>query len=100
MTRTRLNAAYHGLFKAIQRQVGDQRGPQVPMKRMRQMPGVAEPVDGDHIRAGYFSVWTLPPRAPFTGIRNRLTMWWKLYDAALLGRNRRLHNCGIYNNTM
>lgn len=65
VTLIRFDAAYHGLFKANRRQLADYPRLSAYMKRILQLPGVAETVSLDHITRGYYSIKALNP----TGIR-------------------------------
>ena len=61
VTLIRFDAAYHGIFKTNLRRITDYPGLQSYMERVLRLPGVAETVDIDHIKAGYYSVKALNP---------------------------------------
>jgi putative glutathione S-transferase len=61
VTLIRFDAAYHGLFKTNLRRIADYPRLQAYMERVLRLPGVAETVDIDHIKAGYYSIKTLNP---------------------------------------
>ena len=61
VTLIRFDAAYHGLFKANLQRIVDYPHLQSYMERVLRVPGVAETVNIDHIKAGYYSVAALNP---------------------------------------
>ena len=61
VTLIRFDAAYHGLFKTNLRRIADYPRLQAYMERALRLPGVAETVDIDHIKAGYYSIKALNP---------------------------------------
>ncbi len=61
VTLIRFDAAYHGLFKTNLRQLQDYRHLQDYLARMLAVPGIADTVNLDHIKAGYYSIKTLNP---------------------------------------
>lgn len=61
VTLIRFDAAYYGLFKANLRQVRDYPKIKAYMKRIYQYPGIAETVNIDHIKRGYYSIKALNP---------------------------------------
>ncbi|MBN8630469.1 MAG: glutathione S-transferase C-terminal domain-containing protein [Rhodobacterales bacterium] len=61
VTLIRFDAAYHGLFKTNLRQIADYPRLQAYMERVLRLPGVAETVNIDHIKAGYYSIKALNP---------------------------------------
>lgn len=61
VTLIRFDAAYHGLFKTNLRRIADYPRLQAYMERILRLPGVAETVNLDHIKAGYYSIKALNP---------------------------------------
>ena len=61
VTLIRFDVAYHGIFKTNLRRIIDYGGLQSYMERILHLPGVAETVNIDHIRAGYYSIKALNP---------------------------------------
>jgi putative glutathione S-transferase len=61
VTLVRFDAAYHGLFKCNIRRIADYPALAVLMRRMLALPGIAETVNIDHIKAGYYSIKALNP---------------------------------------
>ena len=61
VTLIRFDAAYHGLFKTNLRRIADYPRLQAHMERILRLPGVAETVNLDHIKAGYHSIKALNP---------------------------------------
>ncbi|MEZ5658146.1 MAG: glutathione S-transferase family protein [Burkholderiaceae bacterium] len=61
VTLIRFDAAYFGLFKTNLRQLAGYPRLSAYMARMLRLPGVAETVDIDHIKAGYYSIKALNP---------------------------------------
>lgn len=53
MTLIRFDVAYHGIFKTNLHRIIDYAGLQSYMERILRLPGVAETVNIDHIKAGY-----------------------------------------------
>ncbi len=61
VTLIRFDAAYHGLFKTNTRQLSDYPRLSAYMEQILHLPGVAETVDLDHIKQGYYSIKALNP---------------------------------------
>jgi putative glutathione S-transferase len=61
VTLIRFDAAYHGLFKTNIRRVADYPRLSAYEERILRLPGVAETVNLDHIKAGYYSIKALNP---------------------------------------
>ena len=61
VTLIRFDAAYHGIFKTNLRRISDYTNLQPYMERILHLPGVAETVNMDHIKAGYYSIEALNP---------------------------------------
>ena len=61
VTLIRFDAAYHGLFKTNRRRIADYPRLSAWMARVLRLPGVAETVNLDHIKAGYYSIKALNP---------------------------------------
>ena len=61
VTLIRFDAAYHGIFKANLRRITDYVQLQAYMERILHLPGIAETVSIDHIKAGYYSVKAINP---------------------------------------
>ena len=61
VTLIRFDAAYHGLFKTNLRRIADYPRLSAYMDRILRVPGVAETVDLDHIKQGYYSIKALNP---------------------------------------
>ena len=61
VTLIRFDLAYHGLFKINLRQVREYPNLRAYMQRIHGLPGIAETVDADHIKAGYYSIRALNP---------------------------------------
>lgn len=61
VTLVRFDVAYHGLFKCNLRRLSDYANLQSFCRRMFDWPGVAETVNFDHIKRGYYSIKTLNP---------------------------------------
>ena len=61
VTLIRFDAAYHGLFKTNRRQIADYPRLAAYMRRILRLPGIAETVDLDHIKRGYYSIKALNP---------------------------------------
>lgn len=61
VTLVRFDAAYHGLFKTNRRRVADYPHLQAYLERAYALPGVAETVNIDHIKRGYYSIKALNP---------------------------------------
>ncbi|AYG57407.1 glutathione S-transferase family protein [Rhizobium jaguaris] len=61
VTLVRFDLAYHGLFKCNLRRLSDYANLQSFCRRMLDWPGVAETVNFDHIKRGYYSIATLNP---------------------------------------
>lgn len=61
VTLIRFDAAYHGLFKTNIRRIADYPRLSAYQERILRLPGVAETVNLDHIKAGYYSIKALNP---------------------------------------
>ena len=61
VTLVRFDIAYHGLFKTNLKRIADYPHLDRYMKRIYALPGVAETVDFDHIKHGYYSIKALNP---------------------------------------
>ena len=61
VTLIRFDAAYYGLFKTNLSRIADYPGLAAYMERILHLPGVAETVSIDHIKAGYYSIKALNP---------------------------------------
>jgi putative glutathione S-transferase len=61
VTLIRFDAAYHGLFKTNLRRIADYPRLQAHMERVLRLPGVAETVNIEHIKAGYYALKALNP---------------------------------------
>ena len=61
VTLIRFDVAYHGLFKTNIRRIADYHNLQGHLRRMLEVPGIADTVDLDHIKAGYYSIRALNP---------------------------------------
>lgn len=61
VTLVRFDAAYHGLFKCNLRRLADYPALSAYMAAMLAVPGIAETVSIEHIKAGYYSVKALNP---------------------------------------
>lgn len=61
VTLVRFDAAYHGLFKCNLRRIADYPRLSAYVERMLAVPGIAETVDVDHIKQGYYSIRALNP---------------------------------------
>lgn len=61
VTLIRFDLAYHGLFKTNLRQLRDYRNITAYMKRIYELPGIADTVSPEHIMAGYYSIRALNP---------------------------------------
>ena len=61
VTLVRFDAAYHGLFKCNRRRIADYPALSRHLERMLAVPGVAETVNLDHIKTGYYSIKALNP---------------------------------------
>jgi putative glutathione S-transferase len=61
VTLIRFDAAYYGLFKCNLRRVADYPAVAAYTGRIHALPGVAETVNIDHIKRGYYSIKTLNP---------------------------------------
>lgn len=61
VTLIRFDAAYHGLFKTNWKRIADYPNLSAYMERVLRLPGVAETVNLDHIKAGYYSIKALNP---------------------------------------
>src|SRR5690606_18470104 len=61
VTLVRFDAAYYGLFKCNLRRLADYPALSAYQARMLAVPGIAETVSIEHIKAGYYSIKTLTP---------------------------------------
>jgi len=61
VTLIRVDLAYHGLFKTNLHQLGDYRNITAYMKRIYDLPDIADTVSPEHIKAGYYSIRALNP---------------------------------------
>ena len=61
VTLVRFDAAYYGLFKCNLRRIADYRHLRGFCRAMFDWPGVAETVNFDHIKRGYYSIESLNP---------------------------------------
>jgi putative glutathione S-transferase len=61
VTLVRFDAAYHGLFKCNIRRIADYPALTRLMQQMLGIPGIAETVNIEHIKAGYYSIKALNP---------------------------------------
>lgn len=61
VTLVRFDAAYHGLFKTNLRRIADYKNLQAYMLDILGLPGIAETVNIDHIKRGYYSIKSLNP---------------------------------------
>jgi putative glutathione S-transferase len=61
VTLVRFDAAYYGLFKCNLRRLADYPHLSAYARRVYKLPGMAETVDIDHIKQGYYSIKALNP---------------------------------------
>jgi len=61
VTLVRFDLAYHGLFKTNLRQLNEYRNINAYIKRIYNLPGIAETVSPEHIKTGYYSIHALNP---------------------------------------
>jgi len=61
VTLIRFDVAYYGLFKTNVKQIRDYPGVFAYMQRIYHYPGIAETVNFEHIKQGYYSLHTLNP---------------------------------------
>ena len=61
VTLVRFDLAYHGLFKTNLRRARDYRNISAYIRRIHGLPGIAETVSPEHIKAGYYSIRALNP---------------------------------------
>ena len=61
VTLVRFDVAYHGIFKCNLRRLSDYPNLRAFCRRMLDWPGIAETVNLDHIKRGYYSVESLNP---------------------------------------
>lgn len=61
VTLVRFDIAYYGLFKTNVRQVRDYPNISAYARRIHELPGIAETVAPEHIKAGYYSLRALNP---------------------------------------
>ena len=65
VTLIRFDVAYHGLFKCNLRRLTDYPNLSAYLKRLYEVPGVAETVDFDHIKRTYYSIKKVNPSRIF-----------------------------------
>ena len=65
VTLIRFDVAYHGLFKCNLRRLTDYPNLSAYLKRLYDVPGVAETVDFDHIKRTYYSIKKVTPSRIF-----------------------------------
>jgi len=61
VTLVRFDSAYYGLFKTNLRRVSDYPNISEYIRRIYDLPGVADTVNIDHIKTGYYSIRALNP---------------------------------------
>jgi len=61
VTLVRFDAAYHGVFKCNRNLIAQMPALSAYLERLLALPGVAETVSIDHIKAGYYSIKALNP---------------------------------------
>jgi len=61
VTLIRFDTAYHGIFKCNFRRIADYPALSAYMTRIYSLPGIADTVNLDHIKAGYYSIKALNP---------------------------------------
>lgn len=61
VTLIRFDLAYHGLFKTNLRQLRDYRNITAYVKRIYELPSIADTVSPEHIKIGYYSIQALNP---------------------------------------
>ncbi|KAA0699011.1 glutathione S-transferase family protein [Neorhizobium sp. P12A] len=61
VTHVRFDVAYNGLFKCNLRRVSDYANISMFCRRMMDWPGIAETLNFDHIKHGYYSIESLNP---------------------------------------
>ena len=61
VTLVRFDSAYYGLFKTNLRRVSDYPNISEYIRRIYNLPGVADTVNTDHIKTGYYSIRALNP---------------------------------------
>jgi putative glutathione S-transferase len=61
VTLVRFDLAYYGLFKTNLKQLRDYPSIRAYVQRIHDLPGIAETVNPDHIKAGYYSIRALNP---------------------------------------
>jgi putative glutathione S-transferase len=61
VTLIRFELAYYGLFKTNLKHLGDYANIQDYIRRIYNLPGIAETVNEQHIKAGYYSIKALNP---------------------------------------
>lgn len=61
VTLVRFDSAYYGLFKTNLRRVSDYPNISEYIRRIYDLPGVADTVNTDHIKTGYYSIRALNP---------------------------------------
>jgi putative glutathione S-transferase len=61
VTLIRFDIAYHGVFKCNLRRISDYPNISVYLKRLYEVPGIAETVDFHHIKHGYYGISKVNP---------------------------------------
>jgi len=61
VTLVRFDIAYYGLFKTNLRQIRDYPNISACVRHIYDLPGIAETVAPEHIKAGYYSIRALNP---------------------------------------
>ncbi len=61
VTLVRFDLAYYGLFKTNLKRIQDYPNISAYIRRIHDIPGIAETVSSDHIKAGYYSIRELNP---------------------------------------
>lgn len=61
VTLVRFDVAYHGIFKCNLRRLSDYANLRAFCRRMLEWPGIADTVNFDHIKRGYYSIESLNP---------------------------------------
>lgn len=62
VTLARFDVAYHGAFKCNLRRLADYPALAAYARRIYDLPGIAETVDFDHIKQGYYSITAVNPK--------------------------------------
>ncbi len=61
VTLVRFDIAYYGAFKCNKKRISDYPAVSAYLRRLYDLPGIAETVDFDHIKTGYYSLKALNP---------------------------------------